>query len=323
MPDLISVIKTLIEEELCHRLESREPISLYEPMRYTIAGGGKRLRPILVVLACEAVGGTIKDSLHAAVAVELLHNFTLVHDDIMDRDDKRRGRATVHKKWNESVAILAGDGLLALAYDSLMRIHSPRIKIIGKLFSEALLEVCKGQALDSEFETRDQVAMADYFTMIDKKTAKLFAMACQIGALCGGGSESDAAKLRQFGEQFGRAFQVQDDLLDITSEEKILGKSFGSDIRQGKKTFLLIHAWQNASDNDRELMKRILALPRTRLKEVQQMKVVFDKLGTLDAAKVEINKALDLAKNCLQGLPKSQARAALEKLVESVAERAF
>jgi geranylgeranyl diphosphate synthase type II len=325
LPDFnrkISELKSRIEEELNQRLVLREPISLYEPMRYAITGGGKRLRPILVILACEAVGGKITDSLNAAVAVELLHNFTLVHDDIMDRDDKRRGRETVHKKWNQDVAILAGDGLLALAYDSLMRTQSPLIQIISNLFTEALLEVCEGQALDSEYETRDQVTLADYFTMIDKKTAKLFAMSCHIGALCGGCNDSMAENLKKFGEFVGRAFQVQDDLLDITSEEKILGKSFGSDIRQGKKTFLLIHALQNASDEDQKLMRRILISPHIEFK-VRDMKAIFEKAGTIRAAKLEIKKALTSAGRCLKMLSDSQHRVALEEIVQMLAKRNY
>lgn len=325
MPDLhkISELRTLIDDQLSLFLKPKEPVSLYEPMHYTIAGGGKRLRPIMVILSCKAVGGKFEDSINAAIAVELLHNFTLVHDDIMDQDDKRRGRKTVHKKWNESVAILAGDGLLALAYESLMRTKSPLIKQIIRLFSKALLEVCEGQALDSEFEKRDDVSLIDYFTMIDKKTAKLFAMACQIGALCGGGKKSESENLRQFGESLGRAFQVQDDLLDITSEEKVLGKSFGSDVRQGKKTFLLIHAIQNATVTDRELLLKILDSKDIALRQVEEIRLVFERAGTISAAQDEIKKALAAAGNSLEGLPKTQARCTLEMLLDNVAKRDY
>jgi len=321
--DKLSHIKKLIENEIRQLLLPMEPVSLYRPMRYTIAAGGKRLRPVLLLLSCEAVGGNIHDSLPAAAAVELLHNFTLVHDDIMDQDDKRRGRETVHKKWNENVAILAGDGLLALAYDSLMKIRCPQVQRIGRIFSEALLKVCEGQALDSEFESRQMVSLDEYFNMIQKKTARLFAMSCEIGAICGSGNEAQIEHLRKLGELLGTAFQIQDDLLDITISEETLGKSYGSDVKQGKKTFLIIHAFAHASDHEKAKIETILHSSTTGSKEVQQMKGLFEKLGSLQAAKTEIENALISARACLDHLPKSSAQSTLFNLLNTVAKRDF
>ena len=321
--DRIDEIKNKIEDELEKFIPLKTPVSLYEPMRYALTSGGKRLRPVLVVLASEMVGGNINDSLYAAIAVELLHNFTLVHDDIMDQDDLRRGRVTVHKKWNESVAILSGDGLLALAYESLLRIRSPQIQLISTYFTQALLEVCEGQALDSEFENREQVGLNEYFLMIEKKTAKLFAMSCQIGALCGGGSLEEAEKLSGFGGLLGRAFQIQDDLLDITSDEKILGKNFGSDIRQGKKTYLLLHALNNADRNDRARIHEILNFRKAGEAQAQEIQQIFKRSGTIDTAKQEISNALELARESLNSFSESNARRIFTDLVDKLANRNY
>jgi len=321
--DKLSHLRNLIENEIHQLLPSKEPVNLYQPMKYTLSAGGKRLRPVLLLLSCEAVGGHIRDCLPAAAAVELLHNFTLVHDDIMDQDDKRRGRETVHKKWNENVAILAGDGLLALAYDSLMKVRCSQIQRIGKIFSEALLTVCEGQALDGEFESRQMVSLDEYFNMIQKKTARLFAMSCEIGAICGGGDETEIEHLRKFGELLGKAFQIQDDLLDITISEETLGKSYGSDVKQGKKTFLVIHAFAHASERDKKSIETILQSSSTSSAEVQRMKGLFEKLGTLQAAKTEIENALISARTCLEHLAKSSAKSTLYNLIDTVEKRNF
>jgi len=225
-----SEMKKKIDSEIQELLSDREPFSLYEPMRYILKGGGKRIRPLFVILACQSVGGDISDSLHAAVAVELLHTFTLVHDDIMDHDDLRRGKQTVHKKWDEPTAILAGDGLVTLAYHKLLQTKHPEIQKILQIFTEGLLILCEGQAMDKDFESQETVALSKYIDMIDKKTARLISVSCEIGAILGNAGPTHQEILRKFGASLGRAFQIQDDLLDILYEESVTGKPLGSDV---------------------------------------------------------------------------------------------
>jgi len=194
------------------------------------------------MISCEAVGGNPADALHAAAAMELLHNFTLVHDDIMDHASLRRNRATVHERWDTNTAILAGDEMIALAYRTLLQTKSSRVRDIARVFTEAFVEVCEGQGIDKEFECRNAVTMNEYITMIKKKTARVISAAAEIGGYAGGGSAAQIRALRNYGEQIGIAFQMNDDLLDIMGDSATIGKSIGGDIAEGKKTFLLMHA---------------------------------------------------------------------------------
>ena len=249
--------KSVVEDKIAVVAKSSRPSSLYDPVRHAVGGGGKRLRPIIVLAACEAAGGNPEDAIDAAVAVELLHTFTLVHDDIMDKDTLRRGRETVHKKWNSSAAILAGDAILVLAYQSLMRTRGDKLKDIVNLFNDGILAVCEGQALDIELEEKEEVSNKEYMEMIEKKTGMMIGMAAGIGAIIGGANKKDVTKFRKFGFELGKAFQLQDDLLEITSTKSKMGKSLGSDLVKGKKTFLLINAFKLA---DPEQNKELTAL---------------------------------------------------------------
>ena len=227
--DRVSYYRNLINEKLNQVADKNKPSSFYEPVRYIFKGGGKRIRPILVILACKSVGGEIEKCLNAAVAIELLHNFTLVHDDIMDQDDLRRGRQTVHKKWDEATAILAGDGLVALAYQYLLKTESDEIREICEIFTNGIIELCEGQALDKEFEDEFEIDLAQYISMIEKKTALLLMISLEIGAIIGGGSRSERKLLREFAKELGCAFQIQDDLLDIERhQEKRLAVIFSN-----------------------------------------------------------------------------------------------
>jgi len=317
-------IKQQVEGRIQQALSRAEPASLYAPMRYLLESGGKRLRPVLVCLACEAVGGQLSDCLDAAVAVELLHNFTLVHDDIMDQDDLRRGRPTVHRKWDINVALLSGDGLVALSYKFLLQNPHPRLSEIGTRFSAGLLRLCEGQALDKEFESRDRVSMAEYFEMIDKKTATLLSLCAELGALFGNGQEEDVRSLSAFGRNLGLGFQIQDDLLDITATEEILGKTYGSDIRQRKKTFLLIHALENAQPEDQEIIRRIYCKdsPITQ-RDILTMKEVFERSGSLEAAGRWVERKITEARENLLALPDTPARSHLYRLLDIVLKREY
>ncbi len=292
-----------VNERILAALQRSDPITLYQPMRYTLEAGGKRLRPILLLLACEAVGGDYRKALNAAVAVELLHTFTLIHDDVMDHDDTRRGRPTVHKKWDTSVAILSGDGLVALSYEFLLKTDHPRAARLGELFSKALLEVCEGQALDKEFESREEVSLDEYFSMIGKKTATLIALCGELGGMIGNGTPEAITALRNFGYHLGLAFQIQDDLLDILADEKQLGKTWGSDIMRKKKTLLLIHALQFSSEEDRRLIKKILQKPAVGREDVLRIKEIFQRSGTVDATNRLLQEHFEIARRELKKLP--------------------
>lgn len=267
----------------------REPRSLYEPSSYIISGEGKRLRPLLVLLTAKVVGGKFDVAYNAAVAVELLHNFTLVHDDIMDNADKRRGRLTLHKKYNESTAILVGDSLLSIAYEYLIKDCKNNAKNIFNSFTNGLVEVCEGQALDTEFESRRNVSLDEYMSMIKMKTASMIKMCCEIGSTLGGGSKKSIKGITLYGLNLGIAFQIQDDLLDITADEEKFGKRIGGDLMEGKKTYLFIKALEKAKGEDRKALLKVIENKGIRINQVNKYKELYEKLNVIDDAKNSIN----------------------------------
>ena len=234
------------------------PDSLYSPMQYVLESGGKRIRPVLLMLVNHAYGGDRNQGLNTGAALEILHNFTLVHDDIMDGDDQRRGRLTVHKKWDISTAILSGDGLLALAYKVLLEIKHPALNQLLSTFTEGVIDVCEGQAFDKAFENRSDVTLDEYMMMIGKKTARLIAMCCSMGGLLAQVAEPERKKLKRFGFLIGEAFQVQDDLLELTSTAEIMGKSLGSDLAEQKKTFVLLKALELADSSQHIRLQQLM-----------------------------------------------------------------
>lgn len=300
-------MKARIDEELMKAAPLIEPRSLYEPIRYFLGIGGKRLRPILLLLSTRAVGGNVEKALDAAVAIELLHNFTLVHDDIMDHDHLRRGHTTVHVRWDESVAILAGDGLIGLAYRQLMKIPPEHLDYVCRLFTEGVIEVCEGQAYDKEFEKRDQVSLSDYFLMISKKTGRLITMSTQIGAILGDGDDEEIEILTSYGSIIGTAFQIQDDLLDIVESEDVIGKTFGSDVAAGKKTFLMIKSLELSAAGQRERVADILQAPKITRELLLEMQHIFKDNHILDQAETEIRSAFDRANKVLDQFPRPEA----------------
>jgi geranylgeranyl diphosphate synthase type II len=310
--------RKLVNDRLNQVVVKQSPVSFYDPVRYVLEGGGKRIRPILVILACKAVGGNEDDCLDAAVAVEILHNFTLVHDDIMDNDDLRRSRETVHKKWDEATAILAGDGLVALAYHYLLKTKTDEITEIANIFTTGIIDLCEGQALDKEFERRFDIDLNDYLLMIEKKTARLLMISSEIGAIIGGGNDKQREILREFSRQLGSAFQIQDDLLDM---ETTSGKTFGSDIKQKKKTILYVHALNQADQAIKVQLLNILNQPEIKNDHILKVRDLFDACGTLAFARHEVNSRINHAQQVLNQLAPSESRDDLNRLLQWILER--
>ncbi len=315
--------KSFVDQRLTGCCKRSEPQTLYEPMRYVLSGGGKRIRPILIMLSCEAVGGRAKEALSAAAAIEILHNFTLVHDDIMDNAESRRGRATVHTKWDENVAILVGDELVAFAYRELLKTKSKAIARIADVFTDGVVEVCEGQAYDKEFELRTNVDIDDYLLMISKKTGKLFTASSEIGALIGGGTEREIRALKSYGAFLGRAFQIQDDLLDVVADEKEFGKRIGGDIVEGKKTFLLLHAHSRAEGNDKKIIESVITKKNLSHKLVGAVRSIYEKYGIIEIAQQAVDRDIRLANVQLEKLRDSFAREMLFKFSHWVLHRQF
>ena len=224
-----------------------QPASLYEPNEYFLRLGGKRIRPVLCLMGNELFDEIIPDAWHAATAIELFHNFTLIHDDIMDKAPLRRGKQTVHTKYNDSTALLAGDVMLVRAYEYLNKISSAYLSKVLSLFNRTAIEVCEGQQMDMDYESQTNVNMNDYLRMIELKTSVALAASLKVGGLLGGGGERNQNLLYEFGKKLGIAFQVQDDYLDAFGDKNKTGKQVGGDILANKKTFLLIHAMESAS----------------------------------------------------------------------------
>ena len=277
-----------------HYLDSlaynRKPASLYEPIKYVLDLGGKRIRPILMLLSYNLYKDNPKDILSAACALETYHNYTLLHDDLMDEAPLRRGQQTVHKKWNDNHAVLSGDSMLVLAYERLAKCDTKHLEAVLHLFTETALQIGEGQQYDMEFEMRNDVTVEEYIEMIRLKTSVLLACATKMGAILADASKEDAENLYKFGEQIGLAFQLQDDYLDVYGDAKVFGKKIGGDITSNKKTYMLITAfnqanaeqraelekWINKSDFDTE--EKIAAVTRL-YNEIGVDKLAKEKMG--------------------------------------------
>jgi geranylgeranyl diphosphate synthase, type II len=296
-----------IDEHLATFIKRTIPKSLYEPANYILEAGGKRIRPVLVLCACEAVGGKKEEAIHAAAGLEILHNFTLVHDDIMDNAAARRGRPTVHTKWDANVAILAGDVLLGLTYRALLMAKTDSVHELSSIFTEGVIEVCEGQAYDKEFETRKRVSLDEYLLMIRKKTGTMVSVAMEVGAILGNASPSERAALKSYGELVGEAFQVQDDLLDVVADEKKFGKTIGGDIVEGKKTFLLITALQRAKGEEKRLLQKIVNEGGVSKSKVNRVRQIFLSTGAVESAEIQIANDIAKAKEHLKVLNDSES----------------
>lgn len=273
-------ILKMVNEFLDHLSYDRKPESLYEPIKYVLSMGGKRIRPTLMLLAYNLYKENPEDILMNACALETYHNYTLLHDDLMDNADMRRGHLTVHKKWNDNTAILSGDSMLVLAFQRMMQCDTKHLKDILDLFTVTALEIGEGQQYDMEFETRNDVKEEEYIEMIRLKTSVLLACALKIGAILADASAEDADNLYKFGEQIGLAFQLQDDYLDVYGDSKVFGKEIGGDITSNKKTYMLINAFNKANDAQREELTRwVSARDFDRNEKVDAVTRLYNKIG--------------------------------------------
>lgn len=259
---------------------NRTPKSLYEPIRYVLSMGGKRIRPVLMLLGYNLYKEDTDKILMNAIALETYHNYTLLHDDLMDQADLRRGHETVHKKWNANTAILSGDSMLVLAYERMAQCDSRHLADVLRLFTTTALEIGEGQQYDMEFETRDDVREEEYIEMIRLKTSVLLACALKIGAILADAPAEDADSLYKFGEQIGLAFQLQDDYLDVYGDSKVFGKKIGGDITSNKKTFMLINAFSHANEAQRqELEKWVNAKSFDREEKIAAVTRLYNEIG--------------------------------------------
>lgn len=292
--------QNLIERHLADLKLPAEPKELYEPVTYTLSNGGKRVRPALVLLACDLFAGAVESALFPASAIEIFHNFTLVHDDMMDHSKMRRGRETVHVKWNDNVAILSGDVMSILASRYINEAPGAVLKKVNDIFTRTAMEVCEGQQMDMNFESRRTVEEEEYIRMIELKTAVLIAASLKIGAILGGASETDAEDLYQFGRNLGIAFQLQDDYLDTFGEEEVIGKKVGLDIVDNKKTILMITALRDAGDEQKkELMNWLEAGSFDDDEKIAAVKAIF---GQLDIDKKVLRKMTSYYDTALENL---------------------
>jgi geranylgeranyl diphosphate synthase type II len=286
----IKALQQIIDQAVRETTYPAEPKELYEPISYLMSLGGKRLRPAMVLMATDLFNGDIKAALAPALAIELFHNFTLMHDDIMDKAPLRRGKPTVHAKWNESVAILSGDVMFVKAYKMMIQVKPDILIQVLDIFNTTAVGVCEGQQIDMNFELRDEVSIAEYIEMIRLKTAVLLGGALKIGALIGEASETDAQHLYEFGENLGIAFQLQDDILDVYGDPEKFGKQVGGDIISNKKTFLLITALALAEGNVLTELNHWLSLKEFNPQEkVNAVRAIYDQLGirTLSESKMQ------------------------------------
>jgi len=305
--------------------ENLEPQVLYDASEHLLRAGGKRLRPFLVFKACEIVGGQRHDALPVAASIELIHNFTIIHDDIMDDDSKRRGVPTTHVLWGVPLAITAGDMLFAKAYEAALQstIRPRQLLKILTCITHATIEICEGQALDVLFEKRSDVSENEYLAMVYKKTAALLKVAAESGALVGGGTGRQIQKLGKLATYAGLAFQVVDDILGITADETILGKPVGSDIKEGKRTILLIHALKHADDTQRQA---ILSVVGNREAKKDQIAHAIETISALQSIHYATDKAqtyIDKAKNQLASFPASSAKDILIDLCDYIVSRRY
>ena len=289
-----------VNDCLDHLPYDRKPASLYEPMQYVLSIGGKRIRPVLMLLAYNLWREHPEDILMPAVGLETYHNYTLLHDDLMDNADMRRGHLTVHRRWDANKAILSGDSMLVLAYQRMQQVPADHLPAVLDLFTTTALEIGEGQEYDMTFETRNDVTEDEYIEMIRLKTSVLLACAMKIGAILADAPQQDADRMYQLGEQIGLAFQLQDDLLDVYGDPKVFGKAIGGDITSNKKTYMLINAVNRANAAQREELDRwISATEFDRQEKVAAVTRLYDEIGIRQLCESKINYYFELANETL------------------------
>ena len=295
-----------LEQEFQQVLENKQPANLYNPISYTLLQSGKRLRPKLVHMAVEMFGGKPEEAQKVAMAFEMLHNFTLIHDDIMDVAPIRRGKDTVYKKWNSNIAILSGDALAIMAFQQLLRLDCDNQIIIdiAKVFSQTSLEICEGQQYDLDFETQPEVSIDEYLKMICKKTAVMFAGCMKSGAILAGADERGQQLLYNMGINLGIAFQLADDVLDVYASSPAFGKTIGGDIRDNKKTYLYLMALHQANPEQKKILEDLFARPTTDFEQKYQIvRGIFDDLDIKAQTETQVRKYVEM---CLSDLEKIQ-----------------
>lgn len=317
-----------VNEFILNILTPRDPKNLYDASSYLISAGGKRLRPYLAVKACESVGGLGKYAVPFAASMEILHNFTLVHDDVMDHDDLRRGKPTVHKKFGEPMAILAGDLLFAKVYQSVLdhappHMSSDEVVLALAKMTDAIILLCEGQALDISYPQAMDVTEKDYIDMIGGKTSALFMLCAEVGAIAGQASSTQMAALGKFAWDAGLAFQIVDDILGITADEEKLGKPVGSDIREGKKTLIMIHALANANKEQLKVLKKAVGVHNAGAEEIEAVVKILEEIGSIQYAVGQAEKYTASAFDSIRSIPNGTSKQELIDLVNYFVQRDY
>ena len=315
---------SLIENELQNLNLPETPLTLYEPQRYILQNGGKRIRPILSLLSCGVCGVPLEKAVPGALAVELLHNFTLIHDDIMDQAESRRGQTSIHIKWDVPTAILSGDSMFVQAFFQLQRLdQSVNFKWIHRVFTEAINRVCEGQALDMEFEGRRDVSVHEYLRMISGKTSALTSASLMMGGIAAGASKEKVERLGAIGHSLGIAFQIQDDLLDLTADAEKFGKKSAGDIYEGKKTFLMVHTLERCTLEEKQWLNDLLENRPLSDQSVQSVKILFEKYRVIEIAKDQMDAYYKEAENAVETFDDSKYKADLKDLIKFLKNRDY
>lgn len=309
--DKLNPYLELVDQELKNLTTYQQVPLFYDPIRYVLELSGKKIRPLMLMLSCGLCGGEIRQARFAAAAVELLHNFTLVHDDIMDNDETRRGKPTVHSRWDVNTAILAGDGLLGFAFQKLLQTPGEKNALLAERFTEAMIIICEGQALDKMFEQNLNINSTQYLDMIERKTAALLRMSCELGAIIAGCPGNTVKKMYDFGHNLGMGFQVQDDILDIVADQQKLGKKVGSDFEMRKQTILTIKLRQVLGDEKFEKL------------DLHGYREELTRQGILDEVSMMTKDYFDQAMANLSGFPSSAEKDIMIELTENLRKRAW
>ena len=305
----ISEYQALVSSHFNSLVVSKEPKSLYEPIQYILSLGGKRMRPVLTLMTAEIFDCDYKKAMQAATAVEVFHNFSLIHDDIMDDAPLRRGKETVHEKWDINTGILSGDAMLILAYQYFEEYEPNVFRDLAKLFSKTALEVCEGQQYDVDFETRDDVTIPEYLKMIEYKTAVLVGAAMKMGAIVAETSKENADLIYEFGLNLGIAFQLQDDYLDAFGNPETFGKQIGGDIIENKKTFLYLKALEYGTSEDKEQLLHLFSIqPKDNSDKIETIKTIFNESGSSKATQEAIKEYTQKAFETLQKMNISEEK---------------
>ena len=321
--EVLNKYNKLLADHLQMAVGKKEPQQLYDPIKYILSLGGKRIRPALTLMVCDFFGTDFKKAIPAALAVELFHNFSLMHDDIMDEAPLRRGKTSVHEKWDVNTAILSGDAMLILAYQY-FESYSPEIfQELARLFSETALQVCEGQQYDMDFETRENVQVAEYLKMIEQKTAVLLGAAMKMGAIVAQASQTDKDIMYEFGKNLGIAFQLQDDYLDVFGNPQTFGKQVGGDIISNKKTFLYLMAEEKGTRSESEELAHLFSInPADPTDKIKTVRAIFTSSKADEASRSEIEKYSKKGYSLLNNINISEdKKMLLKKFGEKLMER--